>query len=247
MSELTSLSHPLIKEIRLLRQGKISRFTHHFLVEGKFEIEEAARAKALLEVFTLDKNLVVPGIPIHDVTPHIMDQLSNHKTPPGYVGLCDAEKLPKNQGQYVLVLDQVTDPGNVGTLIRSAFAFGINTIYMTEQCAHYLNPKVIAATQGALFHVSLFRMTSDKILQALNHIPTWYMTTLKPQSVDIASVNPTSPWVLVLGNETRGVSSAWQSKQPIAVHIPMKQFDSLNVAMAGSIALFELQKKAGML
>jgi RNA methyltransferase, TrmH family len=247
MSEITSLSHPLIKEVKLLRQGKPSRFTHHFLVEGKFEIEEAARAKVLLEVFTLDKNLVVEGIAVHDVTPHIMDQLSNHKTPSGYVGLCDAEKLPKIQGQRVLLLDQVTDPGNVGTLIRSAYAFGINTIYMTEQCAHYLNPKVIAATQGALFHVALFRMPSDQILQILKSIPTWYSTTLNPQSIDIATVNPTSSWVLVLGNETRGVSNAWQSKQPIAVHIPMKQFDSLNVAMAGSIALFELQKKAGML
>lgn len=247
MGIITSLTHPLIKEIKLLRQGKSNRFIHHFLVEGKFELEEAARAGVLLDVFTLDKNLVVAGVPIHDVTPHIMDQLSLHKTPSGYLGLCDAEKLPKTLGSHVLLLDQVTDPGNVGTLIRSAYAFGVNTIYMTDQCAHFLNAKVIAATQGALFHVSIFRMNPSAILESLNHIPTWYITSLEDSSIKVNDVQPSPSWVLILGNETRGVSPSWNSKHPISIHIPMRQFDSLNVAMAGSIVLFELQKKAGML
>jgi TrmH family RNA methyltransferase len=246
MSTLTSLNHPLIKEIKLLRQGKPSRFTHHFLVEGLFEIQEAVKAGVLIEVLTLDKDFVLPRTLIHDVTPHIMDQLSTHKTPPGYLGICDAEKLPKLQGKRVLVLDQVTDPGNVGTLIRSAYAFGVQTVYMTDQSAHFLNPKVIAASQGALFHVGIFRLSSAAILEALKHIPTWYVTTLNEQSTAIGSFKPSSSWVLVLGHETRGVSDAWQSIQPLSVHIPMKQFDSLNVAMAGSIALFELQKNAEM-
>ncbi|MBR5520240.1 MAG: RNA methyltransferase [Clostridia bacterium] len=142
-------------------------------------------------------------------------------------------------GERLLLLDGVADPGNVGTILRTAEAFALDGVIFCGNCADRYAPKVVRATMGATFRLPTWTMTAEAALahlRALN-LPV-YATTLSHDSVDVATVDLTRGCI-ILGNEANGVSVALQAAADKRIHIPMRgRAESLNVAIAAGIVCY---------
>jgi len=246
----------LIKETALLRQKKARDESHLILVEGRHPIEEAVRAGLVLKsLFVLPTH---PGhLPLEAVTqaPYVVDEkmmgrLCTTDSPPPCLAVFERPTSPKRfTGSFALVLDSIQDPGNLGTLIRSAIAFGVEGVILTgNQVAPY-NPKVIRSSAGLVFCIPILNLDQ----QELNHVLTdeWriYVTTGDPSACHYRRADYGGRCAIVLGNEGRGVSEHLFSNQAVqALTIPMNpEVESLNVAISGSIILAEASAKRQIL
>jgi TrmH family RNA methyltransferase len=142
----------------------------------------------------------------------------------------------------VLVIDKVQDPGNLGTLIRSADAFGFNLVISLKGSCDIYNPKVVRSTMGSIFHLPIVKDFSEKdamkFLKSRNTII--YTTNLSERSVNINEVKLMAPFAVVIGNESNGVSQFWAEKADENIIIPMYgKAESLNAGVAGSIIMYQ--------
>ena len=135
-----------------------------------------------------------------------------------------------------MLLDNVSDPGNLGTILRTALAFGYNDVILKEGCSIY-NEKVLQSTQGAIFNLNIISKFDKKILDGYKLIAT----EIKG-SIDLSEIKKPGKHVLVLGNEGHGVSKEILELADQRVRIDIKNIESLNVAVAGAIAMYELSK-----
>jgi len=247
---MNSPSIALIKEVAALRQKKGRDDSGLILVEGRHPIEEALRAGLNLRHF-----FILPTHPGHlpaehypqtpfVVDEHAMRRLSTTDSPPPCLAVFEKPVSPSTfQGSFALVLESLQDPGNLGTLIRSAAAFGVNGVILTGDSAEAYNPKVIRASAGLVFSMPMF-IADHQRLQSLLPEEVWqvYTTTGQADALNYRNVDFTGHCALVLGNEGRGISSQLFSGRNNlqALTIPMDPIvESLNVAISGSIILAE--------
>lgn len=225
-----------IVEAHKLKQKKYRLANQRFLVEGEHLVEEAYKAGVLLQVF-YTKELAFSDIESYQVNDKILDKLSDVLSNQGMIGVCQIQTKKKND-EKVLLLDGLQDPGNMGTLIRSAIAFGFETMVL-DRCVDIYNPKVIRATQGAIFKVNF-----------INHDIISYIEA-KPNKLFIATSLDTNKYLshlvleennigLILGNEGSGVREEVIQKADKVVKLKMQNMESLNVGVAGSILMYEL-------
>lgn len=152
------------------------------------------------------------------------------------------EQLEKPEGRHVVVCDNIQDPGNLGTIIRTCDALGIYEVYLTKGCVDPYSAKVLRSTMGSLFKVSIFKNWDAVELMNLLHEHEYHLvaTALK-NSVSIVDFKPEDPVAIVFGNEGNGVSEEVLDLIDTAVHIPMVgSAESLNVGVAAGIALYHL-------
>jgi tRNA G18 (ribose-2'-O)-methylase SpoU len=158
----------------------------------------------------------------------------------------DFTRIHLRPGRPAVVFDRPTGPGNIGTLVRSADAFGAAGVIVTGHAADPYDPKAVRASTGSFFAVSVVRAPShQEVLDWVarlreEHVPVQIAGTDEAGDLDVAEVDFTLPTVLVVGNETAGMSSAWREACDVTLRIPMiGAASSLNAATAGSIALYE--------
>jgi len=197
-------------------------------------IEEAYNAGFLDMVFYVGEE---PNLNIekYEVTEEIIKKLSDVLSNQGIIGVCHFSKKT-SINHKILLLDGIQDPGNMGTLIRSAVAFDFQTIIL-DKCVDIYNPKVIRATQGALFKINI--IDGDIIEFIKNHRDVhFYVTDLSaPPNLEINQYDKIG---LVLGNEGQGVRKNIIKLANSVIKLKMKDTESLNVAIAGSILMYEL-------
>jgi len=142
----------------------------------------------------------------------------------------------------VLVLDNISDPTNLGTLLRSAKAFGFDSVFISNGSVDYFNDKVIRGSQGAIFKLNLLK---GDIFSFLNKIKKTHqiLGTNVRNGFDVNEVNLSEKLALILGNEARGVSSEVEAIVDKNLFIKMDNTESLNVSIAGSILMYEIAKK----
>lgn len=240
---ITSVKNNLIQEVKRLRLGKSILFPNHFIVEGIHTLGIAFEKKALVQVIATSPLSKPLPVPTTLVSAEVMDSIALQKTPQGFLGICGIPPKATALGSKVLYLNDVSDPGNVGTLLRSAVSFGVDTVVTSPRTADLLHPKVLASSQGAFFYLAW--MKSDALnLADIKKTHTVLAADLGDKSVPIESAKLSERWMLVLGNEAHGIEPSLKAMTHIAVKVPMVQFESLNVAIAGSILLYELQKKS---
>lgn len=233
---ITSKDNEQIKHIIKLQTKKHRDLTQSFLIYGHHAIEEAKKQGFSLEVYTDDPNQTGTLI-----SPQLMKQLSLTETPMSLLAIVKMP-TPKPYSNRILMLDGIQDPGNLGTLIRSAVGFGFQTIITSPTSVDFYNDKTIRATQGNLFFANLIKAPLiDKIdeLKSLGY--TVYTTALNQSALDIRNLSVPEKIVLVLGNEGAGVSASILALSDQLVYIKTKDIESLNVAMAGSIIMYEWQ------
>lgn len=233
--EITSVQNKVIKDMTKLHQKKYRDETGLFLVEGYHLYEEAKKVGNIHQVFTTDKSITdESAIYVTDI---VLQKLANAKNPQGVVTVC-TKIQPQEPGDKILLLDRIQDPGNLGTLLRSALAFGFTTIVLDNTVDVY-NDKVLRSTQGAIFKLNIIHA---KILDFIDQYDwiLFYGTAMAGVPIKMFSTMP--PFGIILGNEGSGVSAEILRKTSSNITIPMLETESLNVGVAGSIIMYELQK-----
>ena len=175
-----------------------------------------------------------------------MQKISNVKTPQGILFSCErpVAGLDTLQGDRFMVLEGLQDPGNLGTIIRTADAFALDGIILCEGCVDPTSPKVVRATMGAAFRLPIAAATMEETAEFFKQkqIPL-YATALSDKSVPLTTVDLTRAAVLI-GNEGRGISKQAASLSDRLIIIPMEgRAESLNASVAASIIMYEMSRK----
>lgn len=245
MTIITSKANSVVKNAKKLHQKKYRKST--YLIEGWHLFEETVQAGVTIEkIFALEsyRDQLSAFPQIVWVSEDILLDLADSQTPQGIVAVVQKEEVEQvdlNQGKF-LFLEDVQDPGNVGTIIRTADAAGFTGVIVSDKSADIYSLKTLRSMQGSHFHLPIYRMTSQALLEEAKEagIPV-LATTLSKDSVDYRELPPIENFVLVMGNEGQGISPLMAESADQLVHISMKgQAESLNVAVAAGILIFHL-------
>ena len=241
---VTSLENEKVKKYRKLQQRKYRDEYNQYIVEGEHLVIEAYKSGAILEVLIAeDCSSVVPPIPYTYYSKEVMKKISSMDTPSSIMALCVKREDQGLKGKKFLVLDGIQDPGNLGTIIRSAVAFNIDTIVLTENTVDLYNPKVLRATQGMFFHINIIRMSGIEAMNYFNKngIATYGTSVVNGYDVRKLSSEEKKSFALIMGNEGSGVRPEIRELCSKNLYIDMNsKVESLNVGVATSILLYEL-------
>lgn len=230
---ITSVNNNLIKEMTKLHKKKYRDQHGLFLMEGYHLYEEASKHGTIKHVFTTDES--IQGDKVIHVNDMVLEKLAQTKNPQGVLVVC--EKLQsKKPTDKVLILDNVQDPGNVGTLLRSALGFGFNTVVL-DNTADLYNDKVLRSAQGNIFRLNI--IFEDTLTFMKNHKEYLYYGTAM-NGKDINDIKG-ERIALILGNEGSGVRQEILDKTHFNVTINT-QVESLNVGVAGSIIMHHINR-----
>lgn len=235
--KIESRQNDKIKEVVKLSNSKYSKEQKLFKIEGYHALEMAVESNVLKAVFaTKEVKDLDSNIPQYIISNEIMEKISDAKNPQGVVAICEYLPTKKISSNKVLLLDNVSDPGNLGTLLRTALAFGYKDVALLGGCFQY-NEKVLQSTQGAIFKLNILNNIDLNSLKGYE-----ILATEIKGSIELKEVKPSKKYVLVLGNEAHGVSEKILSLASKKIRIDINDIESLNVAVAGAIAMYELSK-----
>ena len=242
---LTSKNNPLVKETAALKEKKGRKELGLFLVEGYKMALECQKSQLEIErVFFAESyrgDLPVCQAEPVCVSDDVFRYLSDEKSPQGV--LCRVRipdtALRAPQGKCLL-LDGVADPGNVGTILRTANAAGYNEVYLTQECADPFSPKCVRASMSGVLFTKIYRGDRLEILSILGDIP---VLVADMGGTNVFQFTPPSKFALVIGNEANGVSDEVSARATHTVKIPMRDTqESLNAAISAGIIMYVLQK-----
>ena len=241
---MTSPQNPTLKLIRSLSEKKHRQETGLFVAEGE-EVLERARREGWEPVYLLTTTHAEPwgDAALMLVTEKIMGQVSAQKNPPRKIGIFRQNYAPDVTTQGVWVaLEDMRDPGNLGTIIRTADAAGASGVILAGQSCDPFSPDCVRATMGSVFGVPLVRMDQKAFLDFCRGWPGESVGT-HLKATETYRRPYKSPTLLIMGSEGRGLSPELSEACSTLVRIPMKGgAESLNVAIATGLMLFEVQK-----
>ncbi|HEX5351530.1 MAG TPA: RNA methyltransferase [Trichococcus sp.] len=248
MEKIASMKNQKVKQWKKLQTAKGRKEAGAYLIEGTHLLKEAIKADAqiqevlMTETFHQQSDLQIEERDIIIVSQEILASLAQTETPQGVVAIVqipETAPILEYRGKYIL-LDQVQDPGNVGTIIRTADAAGYTGVILGEGSVDLYNDKVLRSMQGSHFHLPIYRGDLQELIPEMksNGIPV-YGTELNEAAVDYRTVSPTGAVALVLGNEGNGVSKKVLELTDQNLYIPIfGEAESLNVAVAAGILLY---------
>ena len=232
--ENNSLSNQKIKDLTKLNMSKYRREEKKFIVEGAHLVDEARKANLLLEAYSIKDK---PGyIKINESQ---MKKLCHTATLVEEIGVCKMLDKPNILSNKILILDAIQDPGNLGSLMRSAKAFGFNTIVLGKGSCDIYNDKVIRSSQGAIFKLNFITSNLVEFIPTLKDYLV-YGTNVR-KGISVSDCKKNKKIALVLGNEGNGISNEVDNVIENNIYIPLENTESLNVTVAGSILMYELK------
>jgi len=242
---LTSKNNPLVKETAALKEKKTRKQTGLFLVEGRKMAVECQKSDFEIERVILSESYEGENPFAEEITVCVSEDafrfISDEKTPQGI--LCRVKipvyPLAKPKGKC-LFLDGVSDPGNLGTIIRTANAAGYEEIYLTEECADPYSPKSVRASMSGVFFTKLYRAKRREILSVLSGVP---IVVADMDGENVFSFQAPEKFALAIGNEANGISEETFKNAAYTVKIPMQSTqESLNAAISAGIIMYVLNK-----
>ena len=255
MEELTSVHNQHVKNWKKLQTKKFRRQSGEYLLDGWHLVNEAVKAGNQLRqlIGTADQlaahqDLVARAVEAYMVTPEIMQHVTDTVTPQGIaavVDLPDAHRVPANIQGACLLLDRVQDPGNVGTMVRTADAAGFTGVVVGDRSADLFGPKVVRSMQGSQFHLTLLEGDLHKWIQDFKQLGApVYGTQLNPAAKNFRDVHPGQTFALIMGNEGQGMAADLLKETTANLYIPMRgDAESLNVAVSAGILMFQLNRE----
>lgn len=247
---LTSKNNPLIKETVALKDKKFRKELGLFLVEGVKMTREALNSPCEVERIFIaqpyDGDLsFLAGIAedkIVYVSSAVMQVLTDEKNPQGVLCRIKTPVFPMQPPKgSCLVLDGVADPGNMGTIIRTANAAGYEEVYLTSTCVDPYAPKCVRASMSGIFFTRVYQGKRDDILQMLDGVP---VIVADMDGENVFSFASPRQFALVIGNEANGVSNEFCNRANHTVKIPMKETqESLNAAVSAGILAYVLKRE----
>lgn len=254
---ITSNQNSKIKQVRALSgRAKERREANAFVAEGVRLVEEAAKANWKFRFVLYDDSLSErgkgqieilksAGVDVEEVSVGLMQSISDTESPQGILAVLEfpTTQLPKST-DFILIPDQIRDPGNLGTLLRSAAATGVDAVFISPETTDVFAPKVLRAGMGAHFKLPILSLGWEQIAGQIQNL-----------GVYIADMDGTSCWemdlrkpiALIIGGEAGGASAAARGIASGRVQIPMmRNVESLNAGVAGSILMFEVLRQRGV-
>ena len=240
---IESLDNKKIKNLRKLKQKKYRDKMKMYLIEGIHLVKEAYKSKDLLEVILLSDEKIDMDVNKVYVTKDVLKSLSELDTPYNIIGVCKYKDEDKNYGNKILILDNVQDPGNLGTIIRSSVAFNVNTLILSEDTVDLYNSKVLRGSQGMNFHLNIIRRDIKSEIEKLKENNYKIYGTNVKDGIRIKNVKDLKKYAIIMGNEGLGLKEEIKDLTDENIYIDMNSScESLNVAVATSIILYELNK-----
>ena len=239
---ITSLDNDKVKYYCKLQKKKYRDINNEFIVEGEHLVLEAFKTGVLKEVLLEEGEVLPIDVEQIEVTKEILKKISTLTSPPKMIGLCE-KRIETTIGKRILVIDEIQDPGNLGTIIRSAVAFNIDTIVIGDNTVDVYSPKVVRATQGMLFHVPIVFYSIDKLIPILKKLKIPVLATNVKYGEEVKNLtrDEKQAFALIVGNEGNGVNPKYLELSDKFIYIPMNDVvESLNVAIATSIILYEM-------
>lgn len=246
MEKLTSLKNPKVQEWRSLKEKKDREEQKAFLVEGVRMVGEALSSsfevRALIMRDDYHPEFVLPsGIPSFILPDHVFQSVCNTKTPQGIAAVLSL-KTQEASGPRLIALDGVQDPGNVGTIIRTADSAGFDGVILSSDCADIYSPKVLRSTMGSIFRLGFtFPASLPDTLNTLKKDGYSVISSQLDGNPFFERTDVLPPFVLIIGNEGNGIS---EEVKAIATHrfrLPMRGgAESLNAAVAAGIMMYDL-------
>ncbi len=248
---ITSRTNPLLSRVRKLNSRRAFRRAEGaFAAEGPKLLGEALRWGGELEAVICAAGVPLPELPaqvrVAEVGDALLASIADTQSPQGIVFICKGKSLTvpdRLAGRRYLLLDGVQDPGNVGTIWRTADAFGADGLILCGGCADPWSPKTVRATMGAVFRLPVYECSLEEAAGRLAQagVPL-YAAALREDTVDVRAV-PLDRAAVVIGSEGRGVSQEALERCWKTVKIPMRdRCESLNAAVAASVALWEMAR-----
>ncbi|WP_117170523.1 TrmH family RNA methyltransferase [Paraliobacillus sediminis] len=242
---ITSVKNETIKQWNKLKIKKHRELQQLFLIEGLHLVQEVLSSDWMVEAIVLQEGVQVPaGVSIDEityVTDNVMQHLTDTKAPQGIAAVVQMKELDIIKNEKLLLLDAIQDPGNVGTMIRTADAAGFDAVVLGDGTVDLYNDKVIRASQGSLFHLPIARknlLAYTKELKGQN-VSIWGSTL--EQASPIQEIAIPEKIALIVGNEGAGVAHNLLEEADQRVHIPIYgRAESLNVSVATGIMLYQI-------
>ena len=249
MERITSRKNPLLEHMRRLDSAAFRRQQGEFLCDSPKLVEEALRHGARVLAVAVSDGVKPPegldaSVRCAAVPPDVMASISPMESPQGALFLCrmwDTAPPPRLEGGRYLVLDGLQDPGNVGTIWRTADALEADGLLLVHGCADPFGPKVVRATMGACFRLPVWETGPERLAGLLERSGlALYATALREDTEDIKTAD-LSRSAVVIGSEGRGVSPELLAMSQRALKIPMRErCESLNAAAAAAVVLWEM-------
>jgi len=252
-SLITSLSNPLIKQARSLRQKKARRESGLFLVEGIHHVGEAIEAGWDVEEVLYAPDTLTSSF-AHDlisrlsfapqpVTPKVMESLAEKDNPQGILAVVRQKHSRLDDLLNVtraIALVSPQDPGNVGTILRTMDAVDADALFLLDGGVELYHPAVIRSSMGTLFWKSIVQTSYDRFVKWVREGGYQLIGTSVRGDVEYHTLVPRSPWALVLGNEQKGLSMEQIKACDVTISLPMKgRVSSLNLSVAAGVLLYQ--------
>lgn len=243
MENITSVNNNHIKDLCKLKEKKYRDSTKTYLIEGEHLIFEAYKEGILLEVLPLIGEDFSMDTKITFISKEVMKKLSSTDSIPNVIGVC-SKKEEMGIGKKILILEDIQDPGNLGTIIRSSLAFGIDTIVLSPKTVDLYNAKVIRSTQGMMFHINIIVRELTTFIRSLKDNNYIIYGTKVSNGINVKNIVVPDKYALIIGNEGNGMSSEIESLCDSNLYIEMDNgVESLNAGVAASIILYEMRNK----
>jgi TrmH family RNA methyltransferase len=262
---LTSLQNPLVKQVLSLRDRQTRDQSKLFLIEGYREILRATDAGWKLETLitcqdhflgsneaALIQRIAAEGTTVITTSEKVFSKISYRDRPDGLLAIApqrsltldDFAKQTKNDLPFYVVAEAIEKPGNLGTILRSSDAVGLNGLIVCDRCTDIFNPNVVRASVGTLFTVPTVEAEGEATLQWLKSQGIAILAATPHATEEFTQVDLNRPLAIAVGTEQLGLSKRWMEGADLQVCIPMNGVaDSLNVAMATTLLLYEVNRQ----
>ena len=239
--EITSINNEKVKFWTKLNEKKFRDSNNLFLVEGNHLVSEALKHGIVKEIIATSDYIY--DVDTYYVSDKVINKISKQKSGTNVIAVC--KKLKENEiGNKLLILDNIQDPGNLGTIIRSAVAFNIDTIVLSIDTVDLYNDKVIRSSEGMIFNINIIKRDLNSFIKELKNNDYEIIGTNVSKGNDINNINLNNKFAILMGNEGTGLKVELQELCDVFLYIKMNELcESLNVGVATSIILYEIAKR----
>ncbi len=230
-----------VKYYKKLREKKYILEYNKYVVEGEHLVEEASKSGVLESIIVGEENKYDFNVPVEILSCKDIKSISLLNSVPNIMGVVRLKVDNVIKGKKIIILDDVQDPGNVGTIIRSALAFNVDTVVLSEGSVSLYNDKMIRSSEGTIFKMNVVRMNTELAIEKIksNGIKVYYADMAGKEELDSLELDS---YALVLGSEGQGISDKVKRLADSSISVPINNdCESLNVACCGAIIMYKFR------